>query len=310
MRPSSRSATTCSPASDDFRAGDRHPGARGLCRRPRRPDPRPALRRRQPELRPDGRPRRPRSISPSSARSTSPGQTFRSVREDLEQRVAQPDDRHERQRVGRRDALDPRIRAGRGVPAGLVHGQRALDDHECALRQRRRHGDRFAAQHPAQAQGAARQPARPLRPAAARRHERRRAPPAGRRDLHPAGRQDDHGHRRSAPAGDLRGRERDHAARKLVELAGGLDARGGPVTRAARAHRREQRSASRSTWTCRGPTAQAAALAFPATCCACCRSAWCSRTRCVLEGHVYRPGAMQYRPGMRISRRRSARSTS
>ena len=74
---------------------------------------------------------------------------------------------------------------------------------QCAVRERRRARDRVAAHDPADARRQARPPARPLRHAAARRHERRCAPAAGRRDLHPAGRRDGDGERRGAPARHL-----------------------------------------------------------------------------------------------------------
>ena len=107
---------------------------------------------------------------------------------------------------------------------GLVHRQRTLDDHECALRERRRQADRLAAQYRAASRRRDRGDARPLRPAAARRYARRRAAAARRRDLRAAHRRDRDGRRaRFADLRSTRSRTRSRSPSSIA-LAGGLNA--------------------------------------------------------------------------------------
>ena len=183
--------------------------------------------------------------------------------------------------------------------ARLVHGQRPVDDHQCAVRQRRRQEDRLAAQHPAEARRPHCHDAGSLRPAAQGRHPRGRAAAARRRDLHSAGRRDGRPGRRSAPAGDLRAEERDDR-RAAVAARRRLDAGGRSDARDARARRRAARSASPSTSILPSRRGGAQALQSGDT-------LRVPPIRPMLEdsvtlsGYVHRPGEYQFRPGMRIA---------
>ena len=71
------------------------------------------------------RPRRRWSNLPELGPIAVAGLRFDAAKAMIEQRVAEPDDRHARERVDRRAALDPGLRDGRGGAAGLVHGRAA-----------------------------------------------------------------------------------------------------------------------------------------------------------------------------------------
>ncbi len=61
------------------------------------------------------------------------------------------DDRNAGRRVDERPALHSHFRAGRSRATRFLHRQWTGDDHQCAVRERRRQEDRFAAQYPAEA---------------------------------------------------------------------------------------------------------------------------------------------------------------
>ena len=130
LRPVRASATR-------VRSRHGHSGAGRLRDRPRRHGQRAAVRQPEHGVFPRPSAAKARSTFPRSARSTSAACRSRHAHHDQRARRA-ANDRRAREHHARRAALHSGVRARRRRAARLVHGQRPVDDHERAVRERRR----------------------------------------------------------------------------------------------------------------------------------------------------------------------------